>query len=173
MCVCSQRKDQIVLYGSTVGNVGSLVDYSGRQNHTQELFSNNSNFLHRTLAHSQQHRIQLPYQSNERIALLSTVKHSTINVKQNVQCVDYVVPTGYSSIGVPVPSSILQRAMREYKSLSKRVILTCSGNSYIHIQTDERFSWRAIFFFQSEHTHPSMKKMPLMCRYTDPIICSK
>lgn len=94
-----KRRDRVILYGTLTGQVGTLVDYSGHQNHA---------------------------------------KHSTITTK-GMGCSDFVIPTGYYYDGVPVPSSILQRALREYKNLSKRIIIT--GNQhYIHLQTDSRFS---------------------------------
>lgn len=65
-------------------------------------------------------------------------KHATVCVK-STQYTEYVVPSGYHSEGVAVPSSILQRCLREYKNLSKRIILT-GNRHYIHIQTDARFS---------------------------------
>lgn len=66
-------------------------------------------------------------------------KHSVIGVYRPAQAAEYVIPTGYHSEGVTVPSSILQRILREYKSLSKRIILT--GNErYIHVATDARVS---------------------------------
>lgn len=49
------------------------------------------------------------------------------------------MPEGYHAKGVPVPSQILQRILREYKNLSKRIIITGS-NAFIHLQTDARFS---------------------------------
>ena len=94
-----KRRDQVVLYGTRAGQVGSLVDYSDTQSHT---------------------------------------KHSSITTK-GVGCCDYLLPAGYQTVGVPVPSGILQRILREYKNLSKRIIITGNG-SYIHIQTDARFS---------------------------------
>lgn len=106
-CYQLKRKDAVVLYATTAGQFGSLVDYSGRQDHT---------------------------------------KHATICVRQTGGGAglagpppDPPVPTGYHGPGVPVPSSILQRILREYKSLSKRIIVT--GNaSYIHLSADARVS---------------------------------
>ena len=95
-----KRKDIVLLYATAAGQFGSLVDYSGHQDHT---------------------------------------KHSTICVHHPAQAVDYVIPSGYRTEGVTVPSGILQRILREYKNLSKRIILT--GNErYIHIATDARVS---------------------------------
>jgi hypothetical protein len=95
-----KRKDVVVLYATSTGQFGSLVDYSGRQHHT---------------------------------------KHSTICVHHPAQAIEYVIPSGYRTEGVPVPSNILQRILREYKNLSKRIILT-GNQSYIHIATDARVS---------------------------------
>lgn len=98
VCMQLKRRDAVVLYATTSGQFGSLVDYSGRQNHT---------------------------------------KHSTICVRP--AAVDPPVPVGYRTAGVPVPSNILQRTLREYKNLGKRIVLT--GNaSYIHLAADARFS---------------------------------
>ena len=66
-------------------------------------------------------------------------KHSTICVKHIGQCTEYIAPEGYKSEGVVVPSTILQRILREYKNISKRIILT-GNSSYIHIQTDARMA---------------------------------
>ena len=64
-------------------------------------------------------------------------KYSTICVSTGL-FVDYQVPRGYVTPGVAVSSAILQRILREYKSLTKRVLLT--GNaSYIHIAADHRY----------------------------------
>jgi hypothetical protein len=52
---------------------------------------------------------------------------------------EYVVPSGYLTSGVLVPSNILQRILREYKTLSKRIIVT-GNDKYIHLQTDARVS---------------------------------
>ena len=95
-------------FGKNVPNP-TLVDYSGRQDHT---------------------------------------KHSTICVKHVGQCTEYLTPTGYKSEGVTVPSTILQRILREYKNISKRIILT-GNSSYIHIQTDSHLvpvslQWRRV-----------------------------
>ena len=100
--VCHQlkRKDVVVLYATSAGQFGCLVDYSGRQHHT---------------------------------------KHSTICVHHPAQAAEYAIPGGYRTTGVLVPSNILQRILREYKNLSKRIILT-GNSSYIHIATDERVS---------------------------------
>ena len=95
-----KRRDMVVLYGTTSGQFGSLVDYSGRQVHT---------------------------------------KHSTIATHQASQLLDYNIPSGYRTNGVAVPSGILQRILREYKNLSKRIIVT-GNDRYIHIQTDARVS---------------------------------
>jgi hypothetical protein len=95
-----KRRDTVVLYATVSGQFGSLVDYSGRQDHT---------------------------------------KHSTISSHQMTQVLDYNIPTGYTSPGVTVPSNILQRILREYKNLSKRIIVT-GNDRYIHIQTDARVS---------------------------------
>lgn len=66
-------------------------------------------------------------------------KHSTVCVKQFGPFTDYALPSGYPPGGVEVPSNILQRILREYKNLSKRVVLT--GNAqFLHIATDSRFS---------------------------------
>lgn len=65
-------------------------------------------------------------------------KHSTVTTK-GLGCSDYVIPVGYTHAGVSVPSDILQRAMREYKNLSKRIIIT-GNRHYVHFQTDGRFS---------------------------------
>ena len=95
-----KRKDVVILYATAAGQFGSLVDYSGHQDHA---------------------------------------KHSTICVQHPAQAVEYVIPSGYRTAGVTVPSAILQRILREYKNLSKRIILT--GNErYIHIATDARVS---------------------------------
>lgn len=57
-------------------------------------------------------------------------KHSTICVNPS-QSAEYQIPTGYKTDGVSTSSAILQRILREYKNISKRVILT--GNpSYLH-----------------------------------------
>ena len=66
-------------------------------------------------------------------------KHSTICVHHPAQAAEYAIPSGYRTEGVMVPSNILQRILREYKNLSKRIILT-GNQSYIHIATDERVS---------------------------------
>lgn len=67
-------------------------------------------------------------------------KHSTIATRHNQKpAAEYVVPSGYQSAGVMVPSAILQRSLREYKNLSKRIILT-GNDRYVHISTDARFS---------------------------------
>jgi hypothetical protein len=95
-----KRKDQVVLYGTSGGQFGSLVDYSGKKHHA---------------------------------------KHSSITVHPNAPTLDYIVPSGYQSHGVRVASSILQRILREYKTLSKRIILT-GNDQYIHLQTDTRVS---------------------------------
>lgn len=55
------------------------------------------------------------------------MKHNTICVRQQVPTPEYVVPVGYSGLGVPVASGILQRTFREYKHLSKRIVLTGNG----------------------------------------------
>ena len=89
----------MVLYATVSGQFGSLVDYSGRQDHT---------------------------------------KHSTISAHQANQAMDYDIPSGYKSNGVPVPSNILQRILREYKNLSKRIIVT-GNDRYIHIQDGPSF----------------------------------
>ena len=88
MCVIHyqlKRKDTVVLYATISGQFGSLVDYSGRHDHT---------------------------------------KHSTISTHQSNQVYEYSIPNGYKSTGVSVPSNILQRILREYKNLSKRIIVT-------------------------------------------------
>lgn len=95
-----KRKDTVVLYATVSGQFGSLVDYSGRQDHT---------------------------------------KHSTISAQQTNPVAEYDIPTGYRTSGVAVPSNILQRILREYKNLSKRIIVT-GNDHYIHIQTDSRVS---------------------------------
>lgn len=69
-----KRRDQVVLYGTTSGQFGSLVDYSGHARHS---------------------------------------KHATVSVKSS-QHIDYVIPVGYKSQGVAVPSSILQRILIIY-----------------------------------------------------------
>lgn len=66
-------------------------------------------------------------------------KHSTICVHHPAQAAEYVIPDGYTTAGVAVPSAILQRILREYKNLSRRVLLR--GNAtYIHVSTDARVS---------------------------------
>lgn len=74
-------------------------------------------------------------------------KHSTISVNP-VQGTEYTVPSGYTTGGVIVASTILQRILREYKSISKRIVVT--GNpSYIHIAADSRYSpwkWSSVRF---------------------------
>jgi hypothetical protein len=52
------------------------------------------------------------------------MKHNTICVRQQVPIQEYVIPNGYVGLGVPVSSGILQRTFREYKHLSKRIVLT-------------------------------------------------
>ena len=66
-------------------------------------------------------------------------KHSTICAQPSGSVADYDIPTGYRTAGVAVPSNILQRILREYKNLSKRIIVT-GNDRYIHIQTDARVS---------------------------------
>lgn len=67
------------------------------------------------------------------------MKHNTIAVRHHGPAPDYVIPNGYTGPGVPISSNILQRTFREYKHLSKRIILT--GNDvYVHFQTDARYS---------------------------------
>ena len=66
-------------------------------------------------------------------------KHSTIAAHQAGSLTEYDIPTGYRSLGVSVPSQILQRILREYKNLSKRIVVT-GNDRYIHIQTDARVS---------------------------------
>jgi hypothetical protein len=96
-----KRKDQLLLYATTAGQFGALVDYSGKQCHR---------------------------------------KHNTISTKHGSgQTTEYIVPSGYHTEGVPVPSTILQRSLREYKNLSKRIILT-GNDKYVYISTDARFS---------------------------------
>jgi hypothetical protein len=69
----------------------------------------------------------------------SHMKHNTICVRQQGSPAEYVIPSGYPGPGVPILSSILQRTFREYKHLSKRIILT-GNESYAHFQTDARYS---------------------------------
>lgn len=67
------------------------------------------------------------------------MKHNTIAVRHQGPAPEYVIPTGYPGHGVPISSNILQRTFREYKHLSKRIVLT--GNAtYVHFQTDSRYS---------------------------------
>ncbi len=67
------------------------------------------------------------------------MKHNTICVRQQMPIPDYVIPDGYSGPGVPVAFGILQRTFREYKHLSKQIVLT-GNRSYVYIQTDARYS---------------------------------
>ena len=110
-----KRRDQVVLYGTLDGQFGSLVDYSAQGWHTCG--------MHAILSSGRQ----------------THTKHSTICVKHIGQCTEYIAPEGYKSEGVVVPSTILQRILREYKNISKRIILT-GNSSYIHIQTDARMA---------------------------------
>jgi hypothetical protein len=66
-------------------------------------------------------------------------KHSTIGVHHPAQAVEYVIPRDYRTEGVQVSSSLLQRVLREYKNLSRRIILT-GNESYIHLSADTRVS---------------------------------
>ncbi len=65
------------------------------------------------------------------------MKHNTICVRQQIPIPDYVIPDGYSGPGVPVASGILQRTFREYKHLSKQIVLTGNG-SY---DPDDRYDY--------------------------------
>lgn len=66
-------------------------------------------------------------------------KHSTISVHHPSQATEYVIPRDYHTAGVQVSSSVLQRVLREYKTLSKRIILT-GNESYVHLSADTRVS---------------------------------
>ena len=80
------------------------------------------------------------------------------------QAVEYVIPDGYRTDGVAVPSGILQRILREYKNLSKRIILR-GNDTYIHIATDARVS-----LHRSDNLFSDSAVRPVMPRDDDVIV---
>lgn len=123
-----KRKDTVILYATTTGAVGTLVDYSGKRSHTK----------HSTICvnPSQSPEYQIPN------------GYHTAGVATSSAILQRILRE-YSR------SSTALRWKTVRKNISKRVVLT-GNSSYIHIAADTRFSlnrsdkWCLRIFFLSQ-----------------------